>query len=142
MNCSGSVARFIAEAVEKAGWLDGFPNIDGVVPIAHGAGCGMSNRDENYLTLRRTIRGYARNPNFGGILLVGLGCEVMQVPDIVQDGALRGDGLFGTLTIQDVGGTRRTVERGVAALREMAPAVNRIARAPAPLRDAKIKKPS
>ncbi len=38
VNCSGSVARFIAEGVEKAGWLAGFPNVDGVVPIVHGTG--------------------------------------------------------------------------------------------------------
>ncbi|MBW7922436.1 MAG: altronate dehydratase [Rubellimicrobium sp.] len=133
VNCSGSVARFIADEVERQGWLADYPNIDGVVPIAHGMGCGMSNRDEGYATLMRTIRGYARNPNFGAVLLVGLGCEVMQVPDIIAEGALRGDGLFRTMTIQEEGGTRRTVERGVAMLREMAPEANRARRAPAPV---------
>ena len=72
VNCSGSVARFIAEACERDGWLRDFPNVDGVVPIVHGTGCGMSGRDEGYDTLFRTLQGYARNPNFGGILLVGL----------------------------------------------------------------------
>ena len=76
VNCSGSVARFIAEACDRDGWLADFPNIDGVVPIVHGTGCGMSGKDEGYDTLFRTLQGYARNPNFGGILLVGLGCEV------------------------------------------------------------------
>lgn len=133
VNCSGSVAHFIAEEVERQGWLKDYPEIDGVVPIAHGMGCGMSNRDEGYTTFMRTLRGYARNPNFGAILLVGLGCEVVQVPDIIAEGALRGDGLFRTLTIQSEGGTRRTVERGVAVLREMAPEVNRVTREPAPL---------
>jgi len=133
VNCSGSVARFIAEAVEREGWLADFPNLDGVVPIAHGMGCGMSNRDEGHATLMRTIRGYARNPNFGAVLLVGLGCEVMQVPDILREGALRGDGLFRTMTIQGEGGTRRTVARGVAALREMAADANRSAREPVPV---------
>ena len=33
VNCSGSVARFIAEAVERQGWLEEFENVDGVVPI-------------------------------------------------------------------------------------------------------------
>jgi altronate dehydratase len=44
VNCSGSVARFIAEAVEKQGWLEEFENVDGVVPIVHGTGCGMSGQ--------------------------------------------------------------------------------------------------
>ncbi len=64
VNCSGSVARFIAEAVERQGVLDEFPNVDGVVPIVHGTGCGMSGKDEGYDTLFRTLAGYARNPNF------------------------------------------------------------------------------
>ncbi|MBP7003655.1 UxaA family hydrolase [Amaricoccus sp.] len=132
VNCSGSVARFIAEAAEKAGWLEQFPNVDGVVPIVHGTGCGMSGKDEGYQTLFRTLKGYARNPNFGGILLVGLGCEVMQIPDLIGAGRMRPDGNFRYMTIQQTGGTRRTVEKGVEMLREMAVKANEVARAPAP----------
>jgi altronate hydrolase len=36
------------------------------------------------------------------------------------------------MTIQDTGGTRKTVERGVAMIREILPDVNRFVRAPAP----------
>jgi altronate hydrolase/galactarate dehydratase len=133
VNCSGSVARFIAEAVEKQGWLDEFENVDGVVPIVHGTGCGMSGNDEGYDTLFRTLQGYARNPNFAGILLLGLGCEVMQVPDLVGRGRMRSDGNFRYMTIQQSGGTRKTIERGVEQLKEMAAEANRIKRAPAGL---------
>ena len=133
VNCSGSVARFIAEACEKQGWLDAFPNVDGVVPIVHGTGCGMSGKDEGYDTLFRTLQGYARNPNFGGILLVGLGCEVMQIPDLIGAGRMRKDGNFRYMTIQQTGGTRRSVEKGVEMLREMAAVANATVRAPAGL---------
>ncbi|OCW58341.1 UxaA family hydrolase [Hoeflea olei] len=133
VNCSGSVARFIAEAVEKQGWLDEFENVDGVVPIVHGTGCGMSGRDEGYETLFRTLQGYARNPNFAGILLLGLGCEVMQVPDLVGRGRMRADGNIRYMTIQQTGGTRRTIERGVEQLKEMAAVANQAVRAPAGL---------
>jgi altronate dehydratase len=132
VNCSGSVARFIAEAVEKSGMLDAYPNIDGVVPIVHGTGCGMSGSNEGYDMLFRTLAGYARNPNFGGILLVGLGCEVMQIPDLIGAGRMRADGNFRYMTIQQTGGTRRTIERGLAVLREMAEVADKAARAPAP----------
>ena len=131
VNCSGSVARFIAEAVDRAGWLADFPNVDGVVPIVHGTGCGMSGKDEGYETLFRTLQGYARNPNFGGILLVGLGCEVMQIPDLIGHGRLRKDGNFRYMTIQQTGGTRKTIDRGIAVLREMAAVANVSARQPA-----------
>ena len=133
VNCSGSVARFIAEACERGGWLDDFPNVDGVVPIVHGTGCGMSGHDEGYDTLFRTLKGYARNPNFGGILLVGLGCEVMQIPDLIGAGRMRKDNNFRHMTIQQTGGTRKTIERGIAVLKEMAVVANEFARAPAGL---------
>ena len=130
VNCSGSVAKFICEAVERAGWLKDFPNVDGVVPIVHSTGCGMSNHDEGYATLYRTLQGYARNPNFGGILLLGLGCEVLQLPDLVGKGRLKEDASLRLMTIQATGGTRRTVEAGVAALKDMAAIANEIKREP------------
>jgi len=133
VNCSGSVARFIAEGIEKAGWLDDFPNVDGVVPIVHGTGCGMSGKDEGYDTLFRTLAGYARNPNFAGILLVGLGCEVMQVPDLIGKARMRADGNFRYMTIQQTGGTRKTIQRGMEVLREMAEVANQARRQPAGL---------
>lgn len=128
VNCSGSVARFIAEAAERDPVLSAMPGIDGIVPIVHATGCGMSGRDEGYATLFRTLAGYAQNPNFGGILLVGLGCEVMQIDALVGRGPMRADGNFRYLTIQDTGGTRRTVEAGLAHLREMAALAGRARR--------------
>ena len=94
VNCSGSVARFIAEAAVAEGLLTAFPNVDGIVPVVHGTGCGMSGRHEGYDTLFRTLKGYARHPNFAGILLVGLGCEVMQIPDLIGAGRMRGGRQF------------------------------------------------
>ncbi|MFY0617729.1 UxaA family hydrolase [Shimia sp.] len=133
VNCSGSVARFIAEAAEKDGLLNGFPNVDGIVPIVHGTGCGMSGHDEGYATLFRTLSGYAQHPNFGGILLIGLGCEVMQVADLVGGRPIRADGTLRYMTIQNEGGTRRTIERGLQELRGIAEHANQAARGPAPI---------
>ncbi|MGG2357441.1 UxaA family hydrolase, partial [Salmonella enterica] len=42
VNCSVTVARFIAQAAERSGLLDRFPNVDGVIPLVHGTGCGMA----------------------------------------------------------------------------------------------------
>ncbi|HBU96935.1 UxaA family hydrolase, partial [Thalassospira lucentensis] len=117
VNCSGSVARFMAEQAEKTSWFAELENVDGIVPIVHGSGCGMGRHDEGYDTLFRTLSGYAKHPNFGGILLVGLGCEAMQVEDLVGAEKLRHDGNFHYMTIQNSGGTRQTVERGVDILR-------------------------
>jgi altronate hydrolase/galactarate dehydratase len=133
VNCSGSVAKFIAEAAEKSGLLDDFPNIDGIVPITHGTGCGMSGENEGYATLFRTLSGYAQHPNFGGILLIGLGCEVMQVSALVGGRPIRSDGALRYMTIQHEGGTRKTIEKGLTELRSLAALANTATREPAPI---------
>ena len=133
VNCSGSVAKFIAEAAEKSGFLDDFPNIDGIVPITHGTGCGMSGENEGYATLFRTLSGYAQHPNFGGILLIGLGCEVMQVADLVGGRPIRADGALRYMTIQQEGGTRKTIEKGLSELRGIAELANTATRRSAPI---------
>lgn len=134
VNCSGDVARFIAETAERSDWFAALDNVDGIVPVVHGTGCGMSGEDEGYATLFRTIAGYSRNPNFAGILLVGLGCEILQIPDLIGSGRMRGGDEFTYMTIQQTGGTRATVDKGVAEVRRMAEAANRVTRAPAPVR--------
>lgn len=133
VNCSGSVARFIAEAAEKEGLLDDFPGIDGIMPITHGTGCGMSDSDEGYATLKRTLAGYAQHPNFGGILLIGLGCEVMQIAALTGGRPIRADGVLRYMTIQQEGGTRATIARGLSELRGIAAAAGQAVRSPASL---------
>lgn len=133
VNCSGSVARFIAEEAEKTDWFRALTHVDGIVPIVHSSGCGMSGSDEGYDTLFRTLQGYARNPNFAGILLVGLGCEVMQIPDLIGAARMRADGNFKYMTIQGTGGTRKTVAAGVEMLRAMADKAEACRREPIPV---------
>ncbi|NMM43641.1 altronate dehydratase [Rhodospirillaceae bacterium KN72] len=133
VNCAGSVARFIAEAAEKSGWFARLRNVDGIVPIVHNSGCGMAGNDEGFRTLYRTLQGYARHPNFAGILLVGLGCEVMQVSGLLDPELPRADGNIRHMTIQDSGGTKLTVERGVDILRDLCAAADTCRREPVPV---------
>jgi len=134
VNCSASVARFIADAANRSGLATDFPGVDGIVPFVHGTGCGMAGRgSEGFDTLQRTIWGHAANPNIGGALMVGLGCEVMQLPGLVRDYGLGGSSIFQTMTIQAAGGTRRSVERGLAMIREMLPDVAAARREPLPV---------
>ena len=131
VNCSGSVAHFIVEEAERSGLLADLENVDGVVPIAHGSGCGMAGQGEGYETLMRTLAGYAQHPNFGAILLVGLGCEVMQLPVLAAKKELRDPSRFQFLTIQNSGGTRKTVEAALPVLRKLAETANGTRREPA-----------
>lgn len=132
VNCSATVARLIAQAAERSGLLDDYPNVDGVVPITHTSGCGMAGSGEGFDLLRRTLWGTAANPNFGGVLLVGLGCEVVQAGRLMKDYGLAGREAFEAFTIQDVGGTRRAVEAGLERLRALLPIANAVQRTPAP----------
>ena len=132
VNCSATVARLIAQAAERSGLLDDYPNVDGVVPITHTSGCGMAGAGEGYDLLRRTLWGTAANPNFGGVLLVGLGCEVLQVGKLMKDYGLTGREEFQAFTIQDAGGTRRAVEAGLERLKALLPMANAVQRTPTP----------
>ncbi|MBV9221019.1 MAG: altronate dehydratase, partial [Methylobacteriaceae bacterium] len=124
VNCSASVARFMAKEVERSGILDDYPNVDGVIALVHGTGCGIAAKGEGFEALKRTQWGYASNPNIAGVLLVGLGCEVFQIGRMKQEYSLVESESFRTMTIQDTGGTKKTVEAGVARLREMLPAAD------------------
>jgi len=121
VNCSASVARFIAQAAEREGLLADYPNVDGVVALVHGTGCGMAMSGEGYDLFKRVQWGYAGHPNLAGVLLVGLGCEVFQIPRFMEAYGLTEGESFRTMTIQGEGGTRRTIDRGLAVLREMLP---------------------
>jgi altronate hydrolase len=121
VNCSASVARFAAAAVERTGILADHPEVDGVVPIVHGTGCGHAAYGEGFEVLRRTQWGYASHPNFAGVVMVGLGCEVFQIGRMKKEYGLEETDTFRTLTIQETGGTKKTVAAIEAAIRDMLP---------------------
>ncbi len=127
VNCSASVARFIAESF-IGDRLAEFPNVDGVVSLGHGTGCAMIPDGEGFVLLQRTLAGYARHPNFAGILLVGLGCEVNQMDCLVENMHLKQGPLLRTIEIQKAGGTQETVRQGVESVREMLAEANRVQR--------------
>jgi altronate hydrolase len=125
VNCSASVAKFIAEEVNRSGMLDDYPGIDGAVAFVHGSGCGMAAYGEGWDLLRRTQWGYATHPNLGAALMVGLGCEVFQIDRMKDDyGLVEGDH-FQTMTIQATGGTRKTAAQGLDRIKEMLPVAAR-----------------
>ncbi len=57
VNCSATVARYIAEAFNKTGILDDYPNVDGVAAFVHSTGCGMADSGDGYEALQRTLWG-------------------------------------------------------------------------------------
>jgi altronate hydrolase len=131
VNCSATVVHRIA-AWFTPERLAAFPNVDGVVAFAHGTGCGMEATGEPMDLLRRTLAGYAQHANLAGCLVVGLGCERNQVASLFQAQGLVESSRLRTFVMQDTGGTRKTIEAGIAAVREMLPEADRVQRVPVP----------
>ncbi len=131
VNCSATVVRAIADTFTyRPELLEDFPNIDGVVGLTHGTGCAMAAEGLGLRTLQRTIGGYARQVNFAGVLLIGLGCESNQICSLLEEERLAESERLRTFTIQESGGTTKTIKRGIDLLKEMLPAANRIIREP------------
>src|SRR6202020_1132985 len=111
VNCSATVARQIVRRSED--FAETVEGVDGVVALTHGSGCGMSSSGEGFDLLRRTLAGYARHPNIGGLVVVGLGCEVNTLGSLEASLGLHASIPVQTFNIQDVGGTIGAIDHGV-----------------------------
>ncbi|MFT3988764.1 UxaA family hydrolase [Aestuariivirga sp.] len=128
VNCSATVAGFIAKELNDSGVLKDYPNIDGVVALKLDNGCVIDYRGVIFDILKRTSWGYATNPNMGGVLMVGLGCEGFQIPRFKEAYHVTENDTFRSMTIQETGGTRKTVAAGVQAVIDMLPHANNVKR--------------
>ena len=120
VNCSATAAKYIASAVSPE-LLREHPNVDGVVALTHSTGCGMADSGDGYANLQRVLWGFAQHPNFAGIVMVGLGCEVNQIDFLLDAYGLERGPKFQTMTLQDTGGTRKTIAHGLGLIKEMLP---------------------
>ncbi|WP_088146618.1 UxaA family hydrolase [Achromobacter denitrificans] len=131
VNCSATVARAIADHFRRdihPQALAGYPNVDGVVALTHHSGCAMDAAGDGLKMLQRTLGGYAVHPNFASLLIIGLGCETNQIPSLLATQGLSDGPNLHTFTIQDTGGTTRTIARGIELVREMLPQANAVSR--------------
>ncbi len=133
VNCSATAARAIADHFSRhnnPAALKDFPNVDGVVALTHGTGCGMDTDGLGMQILQRTLTGYATHPNFAGVLVVGLGCESNQINAWLAHGSLTEGENLRVFSIQDTGGTAQTVAKGIALIKDMLPRANAVQREP------------
>jgi len=136
VNCSATAARAIADHFRRdvhPEALADYPNVDGVVALTHGMGCATASDGEELQVLRRTLGGYARHANFYAVLVVGLGCETNQIQGLIAQEGLQEGAKLVAFNIQDSGGTRQTVAKGVALIQAMLAEANRVQRQPVPL---------
>ncbi|MCA9171010.1 MAG: UxaA family hydrolase, partial [Planctomycetales bacterium] len=138
VNCSASVSKAIARHFDRDR-LAAFPQIDGVVAFTHHGGCAMQFGGMQHQLLNRVMGGIARHPNIGGYVLIGLGCEKATIEYLVEDQRLvQIEGLGGhpqqppVLTLQNSGGTAKTIAAGIAAVEQLLPIANQVERVPIP----------
>ncbi|MCB1732291.1 MAG: altronate dehydratase [Halieaceae bacterium] len=130
VNCSATAARQVAEYFK--GRLDDYPNVDGVIALTHKSGCGLDTPVEGVKAFKRALSGYVKHPNFAHMVVVGLGCEIANLGDIL-DGA-PGD----SLSIQTSGGTAATVAECIRLIEAVLPEANKLEREPIPLGELKL----
>ncbi len=141
------VAGVVEHAVAriKAELLPRFPNVDDVVGLEHGYGCGVAIDAPDAQIPIRTLRNISKNPNFGGeIMVVSLGCEKLQPERLLPPGSFEirdergepdaGEGLdvvclqddahvgFASMIDSIMASARRHLERLDARRRETVPA--------------------
>lgn len=116
--CASRAAELIAAQVEGAVLLD------------YTGGCGETEAD--IAVAARLLGQYGRHPNVIGSVLVSLGCETMNAQALAESIAT-GVAPTELLVIQQMGGTRKTVERGIEIARGMVATGRSLRREPCPL---------
>jgi len=100
-------------------------NVKGTISIPHPHGCAQLAFDAEQTS--RTLIGIGKNPNVAAVLVIGLGCEVVNSSMIASKIAESGKPAK-NLIIQEVGGTLKTVKEGLRIAREMASFASRLKR--------------
>ena len=132
VNCSATVSKVVAERLNASGEFEAL-GFDGVVPVTHGSGCAMNTESEGFAFLERVLNGYAINPNFAFVLIIGLGCEANQVKQLVEKYGLTDTSRIFYFNIQSAGGTRASIEKASEKIRQMSNDYRHAERRPAPL---------
>ncbi len=134
--CSSTEAREIAfRAMREVYSRDRYPNVDGVVPIVQESGCGMPDgRAVSILNL--LLADTLRHPNLGAAIYIDLGCGKTCVEcsgPIFQNQVADYHQRVVNMTIQRLGGSRQTVEKGLEIVRGLLDYANQFRRTPQPV---------
>ncbi|VWX63890.1 (D)-galactarate dehydrogenase [Burkholderiales bacterium 8X] len=88
VQCVAGVTDFAVQRI-KSELLPRFPNVDDVVALEHGYGCGVAIDAPDAVIPIRTLRNISLNPNFGGeVMVVSLGCEKLQPERLMPPGTI------------------------------------------------------
>lgn len=128
-HCAATVTQQIARHFTE-NILVNYPNVDGVVPFTHDQGCGGDSTPGPLAQLRRTLGGYAKHPNLAAVILVGVGCERNAMTEFMEFMDLHESDTLKVIIMEDEGGTRKSVEKGIQYIEGFLPKANNIKRQP------------
>jgi galactarate dehydratase len=88
VQCVAGVTDFAVQRIKRE-LLPKYPNVDDVVALEHGYGCGVAIDAPDAVVPIRTLRNISLNPNFGGeVMVVSLGCEKLQPERLLPPGSI------------------------------------------------------
>lgn len=111
-----------------------FKNVDGIKFLNHPGGCGGTRQDATLLG--KLLASYADHPNVGGITLLSLGCQHLQVSEFEKELAARNPRFDKPIYIfeqQREGGEERLITEAIRKTIEGLRIINQQERAPASL---------
>ena len=134
--CSSTEVREIATRAHREIYSRAkFPNVDGVVPIIHESGCAMPSGGPLAL-LNQLLTNTLRHPNLGAAAYVDLGCGKTCVEcsaPIFQNTVADYNQRVVNLTVQNLGGSEKTVARGLEVAEKLLHYANQCRRQPVPI---------
>lgn len=116
--CANHVANRIQQAVPEA------------VAIPHQHGCSQIGDDKD--RTHNLLAGMGKNPNVGAVLLISLGCEVIDARVLKKEIEETGKRVE-WIDIQDEGGSIKAIQKGKDIARELFHEIDQIQREPVPL---------
>ncbi|MDR2157605.1 MAG: altronate dehydratase family protein, partial [Clostridiales Family XIII bacterium] len=122
---NGPLQRIVRAAEAKYAKSE---NFDGVLALTHPYGCSQTGSDLE--TTTKILAGLVQNANFGGALLVSLGCEIAHPDTLLPFLAQHDKSRMRVLSLQDCGDE---IDEGLRLIDELMADVLTCKRAPLPL---------
>ena len=111
-----------------------FQNVDGIKFLNHQGGCGGTRQDS--AVLQNLLAAYADHPNVGGVTILSLGCQHLQL-DEFKDAIMKRNPLFDKpiLSFEQQGGMseEELIKHAISATFEGLKEINKLQRKPATL---------
>lgn len=116
--CCEGIARSISQEVENS------------IVLTNWYTCMLGGNEETYNQLVEV----GKHPNIGGVLILAMGCGSIPIEELKNEIA-ESKKPVETLNIQEVGGTRKSIELGIEKLSKITEKINKIKREDIPIEE-------